>query len=105
MLPRSGAAPRGDSSRDVENTRADADAPGGAGAAPAASPQVRQRLACGHGGAARAPAAPGGPDQRALQAARPGLPARPAETFNIIPVSLHTGRLSDREEDRTRTVQ
>lgn len=42
------------------------------------SPQVRQRLACGHGGAARAPAAPGGPDQRALQAARPGLPARPA---------------------------
>lgn len=42
------------------------------------SPQVQQRLACGHGGAARAPAAPGGPDQRALQAARPGLPARPA---------------------------
>ena len=29
----------------------------------------------------------------------------PTETFNIIPVSLHTGRLSDREEDRTRTVQ
>lgn len=33
------------------------------------------------------------------------LVLNPTETFNVVPVSLHTGRLSDREEDRARTVQ
>lgn len=37
---------------------------------------VRQGLAWYHGGAAQPPAPPGGPEQRALQAAGPGLPAR-----------------------------